>query len=626
SASLTPSSLTATQIAVTVSANLIAQAGSLPVTVTTPGGAKSNSETLTITSSPITITSISPNSVVAGSAAFNMTVTGSGFVQGSSVTVGSASLTPSSLTATQIVVTVPANLIAQAGSLPVTVTTADGRTSNSVTLAVTNPAVTITAISPTSVAAGGAAFTLTVTGSGFLQGATVTVGNATLTPASLTATQITVSVPANLIAQAGSLGVTVTTPDGRTSNSVPLTLAAPFMLTSLSPATVIATGPAFTLTIAGVGFASGATVQVGSATLQPATVTSTQITVSVPAASIAQTGTLQVTVTNPNNVISNALPLTAGAVPAITSVSPSSVLPGAAAFTLTVTGTGFTSGSVVQWNGQALATAVAGATQLTTQVPASLVAAAGSATVAVITSGVSSNTVQFKIALPPLTNVSVSAPSSAPSGQDQSLTVNLGASYPVDLQGKLTLTFAGDGGLPDDPAIQFQNQSRVFTFTVPAGTTPQPVQVTVKTGTVSGVITITPAFTASGTDVTPSGIAPQHIQIARAAPQITSVTCSRSGSSFTTVIDGFTNTREATQGTFDFQAATGASLGTTELIVPATSLFSGWFGSSAAATAGGLFRYTQPFNVQGSATAVAAVSVKLTNATGTSAAVSCQLQ
>jgi hypothetical protein len=102
------------------------------------------------------------------------------------------------------------------------------------------------------------------------------------------------------------------------------------------------------------------------------------------------------------------------------------------------------------------------------------------------------------------------------------------------------------------------------------------------------------------------------------------VTCTRSTGGFTVVIDGFTNTREATQATFDFTAASGQSLGTSQLQLSTATLFSGWFASSAGSTVGGVFRYTQPFTVNGSST-VAGVSVKLGNSAGTSAAASCQL-
>jgi hypothetical protein len=65
-------------------------------------------------------------------------------------------------------------------------------------------------------------------------------------------------------------------------------------------------------------------------------------------------------------------------------VAPDAVAPGSASFTLTVNGTGFVSGSVVQWNGAALATQFVSASQLTATVPPSDVALAGTASVTVL--------------------------------------------------------------------------------------------------------------------------------------------------------------------------------------------------------------------------------------------------
>ena len=165
-----------------------------------------------------------------------------------------------------------------------------------------------------------------------------------------------------------------------------------------------------------------------------------------------------------------------------------------------------------------------------------------------------------------------------------------------------------------------------MTFTVPAGAPAQAASTVVKTGTVAGAITITLTFTtATGEPVTPGGVTPQRITIARAAPGISSVTCARNTSGFTVTIDGYTNTREATQAAFDFTASSGASLGTTQITLQTASLFSAWFGSGSASGVGGVFRYTQPFTVKGNASSIASLTVRLGNSAGTSGGVSCQL-
>jgi hypothetical protein len=71
--------------------------------------------------------------------------------------------------------------------------------------------------------------------------------------------------------------------------------------------------------------------------------------------------------------------------PSLTSITPSSATAGGGAFTLTVNGTNFISGSVINWNGTALTTSFVSATQLTATVPAANITTAGTANVTVFT-------------------------------------------------------------------------------------------------------------------------------------------------------------------------------------------------------------------------------------------------
>ena len=80
---------------------------------------------------------------------------------------------------------------------------------------------------------------------------------------------------------------------------------------------------------------------------------------------------------------------------------PASVAPGGPALTLTVHGTGFTSVSVVNWNGVALQTSYVSSSQLKAAVPAANTAQAGTASITVSTpNGVPSNADFFSISKP----------------------------------------------------------------------------------------------------------------------------------------------------------------------------------------------------------------------------------
>src|SRR5260370_16801596 len=84
--------------------------------------------------------------------------------------------------------------------------------------------------------------------------------------------------------------------------------------------------------------------------------------------------------------------------PTITSMSPTSAIAGAAAFTLTVNGANFVTGSMVNFNGNALATTFVSATQLTAAIPASDIAPAGTFNVTVTNpGGGASNSVTFTV-------------------------------------------------------------------------------------------------------------------------------------------------------------------------------------------------------------------------------------
>ena len=86
--------------------------------------------------------------------------------------------------------------------------------------------------------------------------------------------------------------------------------------------------------------------------------------------------------------------------PATLSISPNAALAGGASFTLVVNGSGFINSSVIKWDGNILTTTYVSTTQLTAIVPATNIAAAGTAAISVFTGtpgGGTSNTVPFTI-------------------------------------------------------------------------------------------------------------------------------------------------------------------------------------------------------------------------------------
>jgi hypothetical protein len=74
-------------------------------------------------------------------------------------------------------------------------------------------------------------------------------------------------------------------------------------------------------------------------------------------------------------------------VPLLYPIVPATAAPGGPAFTLTVTGAGFVSGSAVYWNGSVRTTTFVNSSKLTASIPASDIASAGAATITVFSPG-----------------------------------------------------------------------------------------------------------------------------------------------------------------------------------------------------------------------------------------------
>jgi uncharacterized protein (TIGR03437 family) len=131
---------------------------------------------------------------------------------------------------------------------------------------------------------------------------------------------------------------------------------------------------------------------------------------------LTSAGTAQVTVLNPTpgGGTSNALSFTIvqpNPVPTLASVSPNLVAAGGTTFLLTVTGTNFINGSRIRWEGVEQATTFVSATQLTAQIPATLITSPGTARITVINlppGGGISNEVTLTIARP-LANISAAS-------------------------------------------------------------------------------------------------------------------------------------------------------------------------------------------------------------------------
>jgi hypothetical protein len=345
-----------------------------------------------------------------------------------------------------------------------------------------NPTPVITGLFPSSVTAGSQSFTLFIAGNGFIAGSTGTStafwnGSARSAAVNLATGQIAITVLASDVAAPGTSLVTVSNPlpgGGISTNAAPFTVFPTQtntpLIASLSPATASPNGAAFTLTVNGSNFVSGnannpslpstppfsgSVVAWNGSPRTTAFVSSTQLTAQIAAADIVGASCNGVSVFTytggGNEIFSPAVSFIASSTnaPAICSLSPASVVAGAPALTITVSGASFAANSTVRWNNSARTTTFVNANTVQAQIKATDVANAGVEPVTVVNSGGGSTPpLNFSILpTPPVTPTITSvAPANATAG---------GSGF--------TLTVTGTNFIPDS-VVDWNGAARTTTF------------------------------------------------------------------------------------------------------------------------------------------------------------------
>jgi methionine-rich copper-binding protein CopC len=524
-------------------------AGTVNVTIVTPLGASATSPADQFTYDTVpTVSSVFPNAgPIAGGT--SVTITGTGFTATSAVDFGATPATSFSVTSiTTITAVSPAG---SAGTVNVTVTNPIATSATGTGDQFHYDAVpTVTSVSPNAGRTGGAN-TVTITGTGFT-GATAVDFGATPAPAFRvnSDTSITAGSPAGSV---GTVDITVTTPGGTSATSAAdqFSYVLPATVTSVSP-NAGPTAGGTSVTVTGTGFTTATAVHFGGTAATTFTVNSpTTISVVSPAGSA---GTVDITVTNAGgtSTTSPADRFTYDAVPTVTSVSPNAG-PIAGGATVTITGTGLTGTTAVNFGGTAATSFIVHSnTSITAVSPAGSVGTVVDITVT--TPGgtsVTSSVDQFTyLAAPTVTSLSVTSGAAA---------------------GGTTVTITGTG-FTGTTAVHFGGTA-AGAFIVNSSTTISAVSPAVSAGTVDVTVT-----TLGGTSATSP--ADQFTYIA--APVVTSVSPSAGptlgGTTVTITGTGFTG---ATFVDFGHSAATftvnspttitavsrGGSAGTVDIIV-----------------------------------------------------------
>jgi len=451
--------VSATQLTALVPANDYATASSItgiPITVYNPtegtpaqGGGASGAKNIIIDNPVPIATSLSPVSAVVGSALTNLIVNGSNFVSGSTVNWNGSPHLTTFVSANQLSILLSASDTATLGTVPVTVTNpvpGGGTSSPALSFTIVYPVpTTVSPLIPASGTAGGPAFTLTVNGTGFYKNASqVNWNGSPRVTTYVSATQLTAAILASDIVTAGTASIAVSNP---TTNSLGGGTSSPALIfkiippvpptiSTLSSTSAVAGRPGFTLTVTGTNFENGSTVQWGSTALSTTYVSGTKLTAAVPTLDLAMGGVFEITVLNSVGR-SNQVPFTVyNPLPVLSSLSSSSAVVGGPAFTLTLTGAGFVSTSVVNWNGNACKTSpclttYVSATKLTVTIPAADLTSTGIFPVTVTNptvnslGGGTSAAITFTVVYPLPTTTSPLSPASGTAGEPAfTLTVN----------------------------------------------------------------------------------------------------------------------------------------------------------------------------------------------------------
>ena len=357
---------------------------------------------------PPVLTSISPNSGNRGWSV-PVTITGTNLTHTISVAAGTG-ITVSAVTVVNDT-TVTANFAISAttgtGTRNVTVTTTGGA-SNNVTFTITNPpAPTLTSINPTT-GVRGASESVTLTGTNLTATSAITVSGGGVTVTSLTVvnnTTVTANFAVSGTTAIGARSVTVTTPAGPSTNSLPFTINNPPAptLTSIAPnAGYQGSAVSYTLTGTNLTAASAVTASGTGVTASAINVVNaTTVTVTLTISGTATTGARTVSITTPGGT-SGTVPFTVNVrppAPTLTSINPTS---GSRGQTVPVTLTGTNLSSATGLNvstGQITVSnfTVVNNTTVTANFQISNFATRTTRTVSVTTAGGTSGTVNFTV-------------------------------------------------------------------------------------------------------------------------------------------------------------------------------------------------------------------------------------
>lgn len=406
------------QLQIVIPTYMMAAASQYDITVATNGVTSSPYPFVAYVDRPQITAIATSGNIAEGTAGGMITLTGTGFLQGAQVKVNGLTndIQVTLVDSTRILAYVPGAYLQHGGIYPVTVVNPYPANieSNIQLLTVFYPAPGIDAVLPGTLTAklepGAAPVNLDILGYGFRRGAVVLFNGKQMTTtycendAYCLAVHIYAKVPASELANSGFASVQVQNPSPALGTSqtimVPIMGLAP-TIESILPgtATLLNLPVKFIepIVVTGTNFGPQTQIRIYKASDLPpdfedptSVLSSTQLTKNLEV-TYASLGEWKVEITNPGpgGGITPAVSffLTDGTFsgnPFIVSMNPTMVAAGGPGFTLTINGTNFENGAQVQFNMAMLNATVLSGTQITVDIPAILIEAAGRVPIRVI--------------------------------------------------------------------------------------------------------------------------------------------------------------------------------------------------------------------------------------------------
>jgi hypothetical protein len=302
---ITTKHVSATQLTATVTAPIVATAGSTQVGIVEPGGISGGSLTFAITARAA-VFNVSPASVLAGSPGFALTVNGANFTTGSNVTWNGSPLTTHYISPSQLQAAITAAAVSSAGTVNIGTVAPDASVGTSASFTV-RPAPSITGLSPGSATATSNGFSMAVNGAYFVAGYSVTWNGQPISTTFVSSGQLQGYVTKTMLAGAGNATVQVVTPTSVASNTASFTINGDAVLTSISPMSALQGSASVNLSVVGTGFTSAWTVLWNGAALATSYVSPTALTAVIPASDMVAAGIYKVTVRSPDGVVTQPL-------------------------------------------------------------------------------------------------------------------------------------------------------------------------------------------------------------------------------------------------------------------------------------------------------------------------------